>query len=222
MHKKSELSGRERLLKLIDGDPKALESMERGRRFKFFLPGIKQWVIHIVKEAGLTIRQFLRGELKPRGFDVRIFNRCLIGVLSIMLVYLGVNIARFILKPKRVYNLTGKLDYQRQKKKLITITSLKPFGYYLREAQKRDIFSPQRVETVETVSTVSTDAPLPYTALKLVGVSYEGIPEALIEDTDTGKTYFVKRGDSVRSLKVMEIFRDKVRLSYDNKVIELK
>ena len=45
---------------------------------------------------------------------------------------------------------------------------------------------------------------------KLVGVDWSEIPVALVEDLSTGKTNFLRQGDSIKGARVQLIFKDKV------------
>ena len=58
--------------------------------------------------------------------------------------------------------------------------------------------------------------------LRLVGVDWGEQPVALIEDTRTGKTYFVRRNDSVKDARVKQILRNKVVLGYRNSSVVLQ
>lgn len=46
--------------------------------------------------------------------------------------------------------------------------------------------------------------------LKLVGIDWSEVPVALVENTATGKTHFLRQGDSVGGARVQLIFKDKV------------
>ena len=58
--------------------------------------------------------------------------------------------------------------------------------------------------------------------LRLAGISWSDDPDAMIEDTRTKRTLFVKRGGMIGKIKVQAIFKDKVVLFYDGEEIELK
>lgn len=57
--------------------------------------------------------------------------------------------------------------------------------------------------------------------LKLVGVSWAKEPLAMIEDIATGKTYFVRRGQEVKGVKVQTVFKEKVVVTYNGQEGEL-
>jgi hypothetical protein len=100
----------------------------------------------------------------------------------------------------------------------------KAASYYLDKVRERDIFTmglkklaakqPEQGPSAKIIEITST--------LKLVGISWSNDPDAMIEDTKSLKTYFVKRGDMVGETKVQAIFRDKVVLSLENEEFELK
>jgi hypothetical protein len=50
--------------------------------------------------------------------------------------------------------------------------------------------------------------------LKLVGISWGPVPVAMIEDTATRETVFVKERGVINQLRIKAIFRDRVVLTY--------
>jgi hypothetical protein len=60
--------------------------------------------------------------------------------------------------------------------------------------------------------------------LGLVGIGWSDDPDVMVENTETKKIYFLKRGERIDGLiKVEAIFEDKVILTYDNgKEMELR
>lgn len=63
--------------------------------------------------------------------------------------------------------------------------------------------------------------PSPFQGLKLVGISTGEEPLAMIEDETTGRTYFLKRGQEVREVKIQSITKEKVVVTYDGQEGEL-
>lgn len=101
-------------------------------------------------------------------------------------------------------------------------------SYYLEQIRQRDIFrmGPEKGEG---------DAPEPPEPagpsgeiieatghLKLVGISWSGDPDAMVEDTKALKTFFVKRGQMIGDVRVQAIFKDKVILQYRGEEVELR
>jgi hypothetical protein len=65
--------------------------------------------------------------------------------------------------------------------------------------------------------------PMDVTGLKLVGVDWGGEePVALIEDTQSGKTFFKKKGEAVNEYHISEILRKKVVLTSSGQVVEIQ
>jgi hypothetical protein len=99
---------------------------------------------------------------------------------------------------------------------------LKPFSYYLEVVQKRDIFRMGAKLPQDNSDVISSKAAEAAQTLKLVGISWSESPDAMIEDTKAGKTFFVKKGQSVNDLKVEAIYKEKVVLRYGAESIELR
>lgn len=107
------------------------------------------------------------------------------------------------------------------------VVTLKNSSSYLEKARKRDIFKiateePVMAAAVEKVPEKPKEILTKTKDLKLVGISWSNDPDAMIEDTRSKRTFFVKRGGYVNDVKVEAIFRDKVILSYEGEEVELK
>jgi hypothetical protein len=57
--------------------------------------------------------------------------------------------------------------------------------------------------------------------LELVGIAWSEEPEAMIEDTKTGKTYFFKENQTFENIKVTKIYKDGVSLNIYGEEVEL-
>ena len=117
--------------------------------------------------------------------------------------------------------------------------SLKPITAYVEEVKKRDLFSPAspprlaqpKVQKAQKTEPVKAQAPPPPTpleilrqkavALKLVGTSFGQTPIAILEDTSTRKTYFLKVGDSINQMQLESITEGRAILSYQGARYEL-
>jgi len=60
--------------------------------------------------------------------------------------------------------------------------------------------------------------------LGLVGIGWSDNPDVMLKNADTGKMYFLKRGERIEGLiKVEAVFQHKVLLTYDDgKELELR
>ncbi len=103
---------------------------------------------------------------------------------------------------------------------------LKNISYYSERISSRDIFKPAQGYQKEAEA---PQAPIPAETskeaqnLSLVGISWSANPEAMIEDTETKRTFFVRKGQPVGSDgKVVMIFKDRVIINVKGKEFELK
>lgn len=59
-------------------------------------------------------------------------------------------------------------------------------------------------------------------SLKLVGISWTGeIPLAMIEEVQSGKTFFLKQGQEINRLKVQRIDKEKITVTYEGEEADL-
>lgn len=103
---------------------------------------------------------------------------------------------------------------------------LNSLSFYLSEVNKRDIFSSPRVtkekQKVELQKKKKEIANL-VKNFNLVGIFYgEGVTQAMIEDRNINKTYFVQEKDKLKQLEIKSISRDKVVLGYEGEEWELR
>ena len=208
-------SDRERLFRLIRGDAGALKEIQRNKHIKIVSEKLKEFAF-LTKQSLLEIfHKLRRREFSFSKLNLLSLRMVLVGILSVMIIYLAFDFINAMLRKSAIVPPAKYL-----KPKEASLTKLSPLDYYLSQIGGNDLFNPQRIELVK-----AKDAGLSgelQTGLKLVGVDWGGNPIALIEDIKTSKTYFVKKGESIKELKVMEIFRDRVKLRYNNKVLELK
>jgi type II secretory pathway component PulC len=96
-------------------------------------------------------------------------------------------------------------------------------SFYTDKISERDIFrmgvKPKEPAFVEEPSSRAAEATA---SLKLVGISWSDQPDAIIEDTKLNHTFFVKKGMKVGDVKIEDILKDRVVLSYEKELIELK
>jgi hypothetical protein len=99
---------------------------------------------------------------------------------------------------------------------------LNPFPFYLEQVKKRDIFRMGQKPPQDGSEVISSKAAEAGQTLKLVGISWSDLPDAMIEDTKAGKTFFVKKGQIVGDFVVEAIYKEKVVLKYGAESIELR
>ena len=208
-------SERERLFKLIRGDENTLKEIQRRKSLEIGSKKLKEFTFLTKQKLSETFCRLRKGKIPFSKPNLLSLNKVLIGILSIMVIYLVFDFVSAIL-PRNA--IVSPATYAEEKE--ASLAKLSPLGYYLDRIGGKDLFSPQRIALVKAKAEAPSGQPV--AGLKLEGVDWGGNPVALIENTQTGKTYFLKKAETVKDLKVMEIFRDRVKLRYDNKVVELK
>ena len=102
---------------------------------------------------------------------------------------------------------------------------LKTASFYLEKARARDIFKMGITSVIDKPKAPKASTSRIVEAsknLKLVGISWSQDPDVIIEDTNLGMAYFLKRGQMINNLKVKAVFKDKVILSYEGEEVELR
>lgn len=181
-------------------------------RFAFFRQGFGRWF----------------GANKKRALDIKAVNNLLIFCALGLGVYFAVNFSVSLVNFSRMPELGLKEDTVRPDKSapVNDVGKRKSVSDYLERIALRDIFKmgPKKAapgdkstETEPSQKVIDEIA-----GLKLVGISWSKDPDAMIEDTRSLKTFFVKRGQMIGNVLVQAIFKDKVVLMYAGQEIELK
>jgi hypothetical protein len=152
--------------------------------------------------------------------DIRIINRFLIGMSIVLAGCFAVDfvnsirdISQTLKKPVTVKPNVTREDVEED---------VRPFLYYFEMGQRRNIFSPMMLKSAETnkaesekmLKTLMND-------LALMGIFWAEEPQVVIEHKGEKKTYFLKTGDMVNKLKIIDILKDRVILDYDGETAEL-
>ena len=97
--------------------------------------------------------------------------------------------------------------------------AIRPLDDYQDVLMRRNPFrlESQKRSTTQRTQELSTEVPLQkkVSTLSVVGVNRGKVPEALIEDRKTSRTYFVKVGDTVNGVMVEAINENGVLVSLD-------
>ncbi|MBN3040985.1 MAG: hypothetical protein JW867_07640 [Candidatus Omnitrophica bacterium] len=174
---------------------------------------------------------FKNFSIKKIAFNVKILNFLLLIILALLAVLMVYDILSSILGMKGEVAGAFEVDKRPQDFQLFQdLGELENKSHYLEKARKRDIFKIVSKASLVSVDPGSEKGPdigpkpivLKMQNLKLVGISWSNDPDAMIEDTQMKKTFFLKRGDLFNELKVEAIFKNKVILSYLGEEAELK
>ena len=181
-------------------------------RFSFF----KDW-----------LQKRLRGSRGPL-FDIKIINQAAVVCIYILAVYFLFDCISSVVGLWKMPNL-----------EIVSSEKMRPLSFrensvlktavssYLENARGRDLFrlggGPEEATQNNEVRAGPAAQVIDAAAsLKLVGISWSSDPDAIVEDTKSNQTYFVKEGNMIGEGKVQAIFKDKLILKYGDREIELK
>lgn len=225
------VTSEERLLRLI-------ESGETGAR-KFVFWDMRTWpglFVPFKERAQRPARvRFAAGSIL-RALTLERINRGLIVIFVSLLAGIALNMNG---AQSSVKDLSSQVGASRPRAGAgEPSASLRPLEDYVSEAEKRDLFSlvpPSKPEKPEATAApvkrsepVQPPKPAPLEilrekakTLKVVGIAWGETPVAMIEDTTTRETFFLKALQSIHGIRVKAVLKDRVILSYENAEYDL-
>ena len=211
---------------MIEG-PAAPVSRPPGRRLSF------GGVVGSVAEAIGGIRHW--GVRAPRGYhdpsdkflaQLRLVGQIFWVVLAILGTYLVVDIWLRPPQPPTVAALPASVATDRAP------TGLEPSAEqrmtraveYRQALASRNPFRLEAPKTAQapTAQTVKSKLAELISTLSIVGINRGAVPEALVEDTQAKRTYFVKVGDQLNGLTVRAIDQNGVTVTYEGEQATLQ
>ncbi|MCP4649083.1 MAG: hypothetical protein GY853_03220 [PVC group bacterium] len=220
------VSPEKRLLKIIEGqqDEGAVASTLRTGK-KYMAPSSLKGRWAFFKEKFKKGNKTAKRKSAP--WDIKKVNQVLsfsvallfIGFISSMLVdYFNLNSDDFAVP---------QMDSTAQATPIKGLSLLQPEDHYLQKVSGRDLFKFGDI-VVETPAFREEDKPQVsrlqslMKGLKLVGVSWGKVPDAIVENESANKTYFVKAGSMIEEATVKNIFKDKVVLELEGEEAEIR
>jgi hypothetical protein len=220
----------EQLLRLIESGGKAEPGKKESKGFAFL--NLKAWA-GLFSGSGVKAKQPSRvrlvSRLVPRELSLKLVNRLLIVLLVFVLAGIAYNMNKV---RATVENLSGQVAASRPSAGAQqALASLNPLADYLKEFEKRDLFRPvippkpkeKEAKTPESKKKQPVKKPPQPTSieilkkqaktLKLVGISWGKNPVAMIEDTTSRETSFLKAGQFINEIQVKVIMKDRAILS---------
>ena len=194
----------EKLLKIIESPQTAKAPLgPRDQMVVFFRSGVGRWL----KGVQFDSKIFQRINLKT-------VNKVLAGVVvAATLVYLFfyVRIESFLRQRlKQVTTTTENANTAGAKE--MSAPSVK-IEEVLARVRQRNIFTFSGSSSPRGQKSASPDVYKMIERMKLVGILWSEKPQAMIEDSQSAKTYFVSAGDAIGTLTVKKVLRDKVVLT---------
>ncbi|MBI5300011.1 MAG: hypothetical protein HY877_06960 [Deltaproteobacteria bacterium] len=209
--KQEKLTAEEKLLQVIDsgGEP------ETEKKSWLKIAALKG----TVGKAQDWFFQFKEGLSRPC-FDLGVVNKGLAIVIGLVVIASVVNVFALKSDIKDVYARVAKHNTPSGGRNIALLESVE---MYLKDAGKRSLFRPgelpKKEENIPTVSAAGADKILG--DLQLVGIAWGEYPEAMIRDKADGRTYFLKKDQQFKGIKIKEISKDKVLVEYGGKNKEL-
>lgn len=220
-----------RLLNLIEGNNEKTEYAHANAQAQ----RIKHQGLSVVSPAAWAGRIFfLRDNLKKwlglgsNQLNVKGLNAILIFLLCILLVCFMANLISSMIDIMGMarLKLSGKEGLKEAQLTGPVPGIGKSMEYYLGKVSRRNIFkiSPEYVAVAQpSYAGTASKAAEVTDRFKLVGISWSKNPDAMIEDTQALRTFFVKIGQMIgSSVKVQVILKDRVILLYNGEEVELR
>lgn len=225
----------EQLLKLIEGQgapgsssPQTGKARRAGKPFdplsgfRKFSGMFEYWRNHFQKKSSTGTALQLEAAL-----DIKWLNRALIVMVMLTLGYLVMDLAFF--KPGRpdIFSNVSVTEPVFSAGQGMGIQG-KESSFYLDGVKRRNPFLPAGTATptgTEEESLPGTGGSNIITEMlqgyKLVGISWGDEPLAMLEESATGRTYFLKKDQEFKGIKVQQIDKERVRLTFEGQEAEL-
>lgn len=157
------------------------------------------------------------------GLSFKTVNRVLILASLVLAVYLVTDTFALAVSLMRPPNFVMQKDGAAPAA-IDSPSVLSDEGSYVERASRRNIFkehkeaAPKKIEQGAAAAAANAAS-----GLSLVGISWSSSPDAIVEDKENQKTYFLKRGMSFgNGMRVTAIFKDKVVIETGGEEYEIK
>lgn len=210
MAEQNPLTPEENLLRIIESPPDVVRSMRPRMRASF--------------DAKLFLKmlQARYGDRIKKLATIKTLNIVFLGLGALATLFMFVDF--WIGMPKE--EVLKRLEAAAKRASIgdLAIEQLKPQEFYLQEITGRNIFALVEPPPPAPVSPAAGNQVVEsiITAYRVVGIIWSESPQAILEDTKANTTQLVNRGTTFKGVRVKDILKDRVILSYDNKDIELR
>jgi hypothetical protein len=178
--------------------------------------------------SGKRIEDMLKEFIRTgwRRIDLRLVNAVLLALILCLAIALVAQIvstsSQLSAMSRKGASLAGLIQ---QGAGFKDIAAIRGMSYYTEKVSQRNIFKRgARIEEEKKAVDLSPSAKaLELTqGLRLVGISWSDDPDAMIENTKSSQTFFIKKGSPIGDLKVEDILKDRIVLRYNKELVELK
>lgn len=153
----------------------------------------------------------------------RTFDKALILGIIFLSIYVGYEFF-FTNKDIGLVMKEAKKSLAQTEEKGIVLSEPRLYSYYADVVRARDIFeSPIYGNNVKKTEEIKSASSLPelMRGLKLVGIILDANSQAIIEDSQSGQTFFLHKGEQINNATVEDIEEGKVTLLYGGQRVEL-
>jgi hypothetical protein len=206
-------SERERLLRLIDSGEKGVDASKHERHAPEHALKISKGSSH----AGAKALSFSLGAHGAMSSGMSLVAKSLGVVLVLVIGYGIVDLLAYLMITKTPSPVTATAPVWTPHQPSAPLAPVSP---YEDKFAKSDVFNPLRISEVPAEIPVEQEGVTG--PLKLVGIDWDEEPVAMLEDTQSGKTYFAKKDTSIKDIKVLNIQQDRVTISRGNMIAEIK
>lgn len=218
------LTPEEKLLRMIESPKGAMPSsrpMNSGRRN---LQDLKLSWKFIFEKYSKLVKERYQDYL-----NLRVANIIFLSLSVAATIYVGFDFPLGNPRPNiltQIQSAARKFDIGN-----LSLDELAPVSIFTQEITQRNIFSlPESAAPKPSVAAATSAAASgsdakskeATTTLKLVGIIWSSVPQAIIEDTQDSRTHLLNRGGKIKDARVKDILKDRVILSYDGQEIELR
>jgi len=156
-------------------------------------------------------------------------NKILAAGIVVVLVVFGLDFTRGLNMSRQ--EVSFEQDYQPVSDQESFLPSIRDLAEYISVVSYRNIFQPYERKVVKAQEEVPEEMRgyeriVEQTKdLKLVGISWLDTPEsasAMIENTTTGITQFLRAGEKIKNITIKAIYADSVTLSYEGQEMEMR
>ena len=219
----------EQLLRLIESGGKGEPIKKAAGRFVFWDPRTWAGLPSIPGEkAKQPTRNRFAVSFTPREITLKLVNQFLIVFLVLVMVGIAYNMNRIRASVKDLSGQVAASEVPAGEPQVLA--SLKPLADYQKDFSKRDLFNsvaPTKakqaaVKKPKPEAKKPAKKPPPPTSiqilekkakgLKLVGISWGKTPVAMIEDTVSRETSFLKAGQFINEVQIKAILKDRAVL----------
>lgn len=200
-----------------DSAAQAVANSVKGTGMSFSIPPVFGSLFSFFKKDGSQ---------PALAFGLKEFNQAVILVVLLVFVLFVMDLSRGLRSSSR--NLNFSMPQQTVNLAENIIPQPAQIEEYLEIVSRRNIFQPfekKEEDAVVVLAPKETRRVVERTKdLKLVGVSWLDTADsasALIENTQSGMTYFLRTGDKVNEVIVKQIFADSIIVSYEGEEIKL-